>query len=106
MEFVGDGFSWGVNFCLMPPIGPPYISYPPSPPVFSRPTHNNTINNTKKHTYEQEDMAEVGGIALLYDPVQTAMGQLTIRAFRRLRTPTNKYVHGVWDLGLGVWVFD
>ncbi len=37
-------------------------------------------------------MAEVGGIALLYDPVQTAMGQLTIRAFRRLRTPANKCV--------------
>lgn len=37
-------------------------------------------------------MAEVGGIALVYDPVQTAMGQLTVRAFRRLRAPANKCV--------------
>lgn len=29
-------------------------------------------------------------IVLLYDPVQTAMGSLTIKAFRHLRTPSSR----------------
>jgi len=36
-----------------------------------------------------DDLAETN-IVLLYDPVQTAMGDLTVKAYRHLRTPTTR----------------
>ena len=62
------------------------MDLPPFAQMLTIHPQHTQINDT------QEDMAEVGGLALLYDPVQTAMGQLTVRAFRRLRTPASKCV--------------